>query len=158
MNATDSGNAIRIDLMLIANMIAPKARVLDVGCGEGVLLEYLGAFKQVDGRGIELSMTGVREAVRRGLSVIQGDADTDLKDYPSRSFDYVVLSQTLQATHNPRRVLENLLRIGTHAASFGAWPHAGNRFAVLSVVGYAQHSFLHGAGFRHSVRGNGNRH
>lgn len=133
MNATDSGNAIRIDLMLIANMIAPKARVLDVGCGEGVLLEYLGAFKQVDGRGIELSMTGVREAVRRGLSVIQGDADTDLKDYPSRSFDYVVLSQTLQATHNPRRVLENLLRIGTHAVvSFPNFAHWRNRLHLLA--------------------------
>ena len=77
-------------------------------------------------------MTGVREAVRRGLSVIQGDADTDLKDYPSRSFDYVVLSQTLQATHNPRRVLENLLRIGTHAiVSFPNFAHWRNRLHLL---------------------------
>ncbi|KAF0139503.1 MAG: methionine biosynthesis MetW [Rhodospirillaceae bacterium] len=132
MNATDSSNAIRIDLMLIADMIAPKARVLDVGCGEGVLLEYLGQFKQVDGRGIELSMAGVREAVRRGLSVIQGDADTDLKDYPSGSFDYVVLSQTLQATRNPRRVLEELLRIGTYAiVSFPNFAHWRNRLYLL---------------------------
>lgn len=132
MNAADPTNAIRIDLMLIADMIAPRARVLDVGCGEGILLEYLGQFKQVDGRGIELSMAGVCEAVRRGLSVIQGDADTDLKDYPSRSFDYVVLSQTLQATRNPRGVLGDLLRIGTYAiVSFPNFAHWYNRLYLL---------------------------
>lgn len=132
MNATDRSNAIRVDLMLIADMIAPRARVLDVGCGEGVLLEYLGQFKQVDGRGIELSMAGVREAVRRGLSVIQGDADTDLKNYPTCAFDYVVLSQTLQATRNPRRVLEELLRIGTYAiVSFPNFAHWRNRLHLL---------------------------
>ncbi len=124
-DSRNARSAIRIDLMLIADMISPGARVLDIGCGEGILLEYLGQFKQVDGRGIELSMAGVREAVRRGLSVIQGNADTDLKDYPSDSFDYVVLSQTLQATRSPRVVLENLLRIGKYAIvsfpNFGYW-------------------------------------
>src|SRR5262245_65966596 len=105
---------IRIDLQLIADMVAPKSRVLDVGCGEGALLDYLLHFKQVDGRGIEISQAGVNASVSQGLSVIQGDADTDLKDYPSDAFDYVVLSQTLQATRDPRGVLDRLVRIGRH--------------------------------------------
>ena len=116
---------IRIDLQLIADMISPGARVLDVGCGDGALLDYLAHFKGVDGRGIELSQAGVNACVRQGLSVIQGDADTDLRDYPSDAFDYVVLSQTLQATVNPRAVLEELARIGRRAIvsfpNFGYW-------------------------------------
>ena len=72
--------AIRVDLRLIADMIEPHSRVLDVGCGEGVLLDYLVHFRQVDGRGIELSAEGVKESISAGLAVIQGDADTDLKD------------------------------------------------------------------------------
>lgn len=132
MTSVNRNSIIRIDLMLIAGMIAPEARVLDVGCGGGTLLEYLCQFKQVDGRGIELSMSGVREAVRRGLSVIQGDADTDLENYPNHSFDYVVLSQTLQATRNPRYVLEQLLRIGTYAiVSIPNFAHWHNRFYLL---------------------------
>ena len=116
---------IRIDLQLIADMIKPGSRVLDVGCGDGVLLDYLVHFKGVDGRGIELSQEGVNACVTQGLSAIQGDADTDLKDYPSDAFDYVVLSQTLQATVNPRGVLQQLVRIGRHAIvsfpNFGYW-------------------------------------
>ena len=116
---------IRVDLQVIADMIQPRSRVLDIGCGDGALLDYLGHFKQVDGRGIELSQAGVNACVSHGLSVIQGDADTDLKDYPSDAFDYAVLSQTLQATRDPRRVLQELVRIGRRAIvsfpNFGHW-------------------------------------
>lgn len=128
-----SVNAVsRIDLAVIADLIPPRARVLDVGCGEGELLELLQNDKQVDGRGVELSQTGVNRCVARGLSVIQGDADSDLAHYPDKGFDYVVLSQTLQATHNPRHVLEELLRIGKHVIvsfpNFGYWRM---RFSLL---------------------------
>jgi methionine biosynthesis protein MetW len=120
-----SARPMRVDLQVIADMIQPRSRVLDIGCGDGALLDYLGQFKQVDGRGIELSQAGVNACVSHGLSVIQGDADTDLKDYPSDAFDYAVLSQTLQATRDPRRVLQELVRIGRRAIvsfpNFGCW-------------------------------------
>ena len=116
---------IRADLQIIADMVNPDARVLDVGCGDGALLDYLQHFKQVTGRGIELSQEGVNICVSHGLSVIQGDADTDLADYPADAFDYVILSQTLQATRDPRHVLEHLVRIGRRAVvsfpNFGHW-------------------------------------
>ncbi|MEZ5648207.1 MAG: methionine biosynthesis protein MetW [Alphaproteobacteria bacterium] len=118
-------NDIRVDLGLIAEMIPPRARVLDVGCGDGELLEYLARAKNVDGRGIELSQKGVNQCVARGLSAVQGDADDDLKDYPSDAFDFAILSQTLQATWDPKGVLSNLVRIGRHAIvsfpNFGYW-------------------------------------
>jgi methionine biosynthesis protein MetW len=115
----------RIDLLVVADMVAPKSRVLDVGCGDGTLLRLLAEERGVDARGIELSQSGVNDCVAKGLSVIQGDADTDLADYPDDAFDYVILSQTLQATWRPRQVLEHMLRIGRHAIvsfpNFGHW-------------------------------------
>jgi methionine biosynthesis protein MetW len=116
---------IRADLRLVASMIDAGSRVLDVGCGDGALLFDLVHNKGVDGRGMELSQSGVNACVRHGLSVIQGDADHDLEAYPSGAFDYVVLSQTLPATRNPRRVVANLVRIGRRAIvsfpNFGHW-------------------------------------
>ena len=115
----------RIDLLVVADMVAPKSRVLDVGCGDGTLLRLLAEERGVDARGIELSQSGVNDCVAKGLSVIQGDADADLADYPDDAFDYVILSQTLQATRHPRQVLEHMLRIGHHAIvsfpNFGHW-------------------------------------
>ena len=115
----------RVDHVFIAEMVAPGSRVLDVGCGDGELLQLLAERKAVDGRGVELSRDRVNACVARGLSVIQGDADRDLANYPDQAFDYAVLSLTIPATRDPKTVLENLLRIGRHAIvsfpNFGHW-------------------------------------
>jgi len=121
--ARGSGGS-RVDLLVVADMVQPGARVLDVGCGDGELLRLLET-RGVDGRGIELSREGVNECVAKGLAVVQGDADADLEDYPGDGFDFVILSQTLQATRQPRVVLEHMLRIGRHGIvsfpNFGHW-------------------------------------
>lgn len=115
---------LRPDLAIIADHVQQGARVLDVGCGDGALMAALRADKQVDARGLELNPANVSAAVARGLSVIQGDADTDLAGYPDNSFDYAILSQTLQTTKRPDLVMDNLLRIGRRAfVSFPNFAH-----------------------------------
>lgn len=122
---TNTPQANRHDHLIIKSMISPNARVLDIGCGDGALLELLRTEKNIDGRGIEISQKNVNNAVAKGLSVIQGDADSDLVNYPDKSFDYAVLSLTIQATKNPKLVLEQLLRIADYAIvsfpNFGHW-------------------------------------
>ena len=123
----------RIDLQRVADMIEPASRVLDIGCGDGALLDYLVHFKQVDGRGIELSQEGVNRSVSLGLAVVQGDAETDLQYYPSDAFDYVILSQTLQSIYEVRGTLRQLLRIGRHAiVSFPNLGYWRVRFDLLT--------------------------
>ena len=124
----------RLDFEIIRNVIAaPKdtsmildvPMILDVGCENGELLKFLNKKKKIDGRGLEISQKNVNICVKHGLSVVQGDADKDLIAYPSKSFDFVILSQTLQATHSPEKVLSQLVRISKYAIvsfpNFGSW-------------------------------------
>ncbi len=124
--------SLRPDLAVIAANVAPGSRVLDIGCGDGELMAALRDEKQVDARGLELDARDVASAVGRGLSVVQGDADTDLAGYPDASFDYAILSQTLQTTRAPDMVLDHLLRIGRHAfVSFPNFAHWRVRASLL---------------------------
>jgi methionine biosynthesis protein MetW len=124
--------SLRPDLAIIANHVNRGARILDVGCGDGALMAALRDDRGCDARGLELEPTNVAAAVGHGLSVIQGDADTDLADYPDDSFDYAILSQTLQTTRRPDWVLEQLLRIGRHAfVSFPNFAHWRVRASLL---------------------------
>jgi methionine biosynthesis protein MetW len=111
-NASSTSISGRKDLQLICDLIQSESRVLDIGCGEGDLLDLLKLEKNIDGRGVEISQVGVNACVTRGLSVVQGDADRDLKHFPDNGFDYAILSQTLQATQRPDSVLKELARIG----------------------------------------------
>lgn len=138
----------RVDLVLIAGMIEPGTRVLDVGCGDGALLDLLRREKGVEGRGIDVERENVAACVSRGLSVIQGDADSDLDGYPDKAFDVVILSQTIQATRRPKRVIENLIRIGAKAVvtfpNFAHWRIRsqilfGGRMPVTRTIGYRWH-------------------
>ena len=123
---------LRADLAVIAANVAPGARVLDIGCGDGALMAALRDGKGVDARGLEIDAANVAAAVGRGLSVVQGDADVDLADYPDASFDYAILSQTLQTARAPDRVLAELLRIGTRAfVSFPNFAHWRVRLSLL---------------------------
>ncbi len=136
---------LRPDLRAIAEMIAPSSTLLDVGCGEGDLLLYLQKEKQVSGRGIEISQSGVNHCIAKGLSVIQGDADIDLAYYPDKAYDYVVLSQTLQTLREPKEVLKHLVRIANHAIvsvpNFGHWKNrlyllVNGRMPVTNALSY----------------------
>ena len=133
---------MRLDLRLISEVIAPRARVLDIGCGDGALIGHLFRTKGCDARGLELDMAEVTRAVAHGLPVMQGDADSDLAQYPDAAFDYVVLSRTLQAVERPREVLRQMLRIGERAIlsfpNFGYWQVrwqllAGGRMPMTGV-------------------------
>ena len=124
-SANGNLNEKRIDLMLIASLVERGTRVLDIGCGNGELMELLVAERDVDARGLELSQQGVNACVSRGLAVVQGNADTDLSYYPDQGFDTVILSQTLQATRRPKEVLQEMSRIGSKLIvsipNFGYW-------------------------------------
>ena len=124
--------SLRPDLQVVARLIPARTRVLDLGCGDGALLDYLAHGRGVHGRGIELSEQGVLACVRRGLSVRQGNLEEGLADYPDRSFEYVVLSQTLPYLDDPKMILGEMLRVGEKAiVSFPNWGYWRCRWQLL---------------------------
>ncbi|MEO8594035.1 MAG: methionine biosynthesis protein MetW [Candidatus Solibacter sp.] len=122
----------RSDYAIIGEIVEPHTKVLDLGCGEGELLEWLARQKGVDARGVELSGAKVQKAIARGVSVFQCDIDEGLADYPDQAFDYVILSQTLQETRRPREVLHEMLRVGRRAIV--AFPNFGHWRVRLSML------------------------
>ncbi len=122
----------RLDYKIITSIIPPGSRVLDLGCGDGELIAWLMEHKDVDARGVELLPDLVQTAIGRGASVYQGDIETSLKDYPDQAFDYVILSQTLQQTRHPLRVMRSMLRVGRRAiVAFPNFGHYSVRLAHL---------------------------
>ena len=113
------------EFKIIADLIENNTRVLDVGCGDGTLMKYLKDEKNIDTRGLEISKNNVQNCISKGLSAIEGNAEKDLHQFPNLSFDYVVLSQTLQAFYNPEKVIDDLLRVANKAIvtipNFGYW-------------------------------------
>ncbi|HUE00730.1 MAG TPA: methionine biosynthesis protein MetW [Bryobacteraceae bacterium] len=122
----------RSDYAIIGEIVEPGAKVLDLGCGDGELLEWLAQNKRVDARGVEISGAKVQRAIARGVSVYQGDIDQGLADYPDHAFDYVILSQTLQESRRPLQVLREMLRVGRRAIV--AFPNFGHWRVRLSML------------------------
>lgn len=134
---TSENKALRFDLAIIASWIEPRSRVLDLGCGEGDLLDYLQRVKQVAGTGIERRETHVARCIEKGLPVIQGDINAEIHDYASRAFDYVILSRTLQQVYRPAELIGELLRVGRRGVvSFPNFSHWQARLQLM-FGGYA---------------------